>query len=62
MSYLPGYYWVQQYKGEKQFTIARLSYNSGWEYMSTRHSSKMIRTGPHKVLYRILEPIMETVE
>jgi hypothetical protein len=48
-----GFYWVVQYEKSQKPTIARLTKNSGWEYLASEHSSKMIRNGPYKILKRI---------
>lgn len=50
MNLVPGFYWVQQYKNSQKPTIARLTNNSGWEYMASEHSNKMIKNSPFKIL------------
>lgn len=56
MNLMPGFYWVLQYKSSSKLTIARLTKNSGWEYMASEHSSKMIKNSPYKIVSHRLEP------
>lgn len=63
MSYLLGYYWIIRHKGDQKPSVARLG-KRGWEHMYSTHSSKMVKYAntPYKVLYRILDPIMENTD
>jgi len=49
----PGFYWVIQYEKSQAPTIAKLRKNSGWEYMSSEHSSKALRNSPWKILKKV---------
>jgi len=61
MNYLLGYYWIIHHKGDEHPSIARLG-KRGWEHMYSKHSTKMVLNAnkPYKVLFRILDPIMES--
>lgn len=52
-SVTPGFYWVMQHEKSQKPTVARLKKNSGWEYMASEHSAKMIRNSPYKILKRL---------
>lgn len=55
VSIFPGFYWVFQHQKSLKPTIARLTKSSGWEYMASEHSSKMIKNGPYKIVSHRLE-------
>ena len=48
-----GFYWVKQHERSQKITIARLTKNSGWEYLASEHSSKAIRNSPYKIIQKI---------
>jgi hypothetical protein len=60
-NYTPGFYWVIQYERSQKLTIAKLTKNSGWEYMYMEHSNKCVSNAPYKVINRIEKPKDEQI-